>query len=71
MRQIKCPTCLRRWPVDCEQAICVEMYGECVVCKFTPQGKGLNDGTPEQLNEIKHESTLRSWGLSTKGESDK
>ena len=62
---IECPKCFRCWPVDCEQAISVEMYGECVVCKFTPQGKGSNDGTPEQLHEVRHESELRRMGLST------
>jgi hypothetical protein len=28
-----CPACDRRWGIDSEQAACVRLYGECIVCR--------------------------------------
>jgi len=57
---LSCPVCFRDWPEDCEQAISIEMYGECCVCKFTPRGEGINNGTTEQLHSISEEQRRRA-----------
>ena len=57
---IGCKKCTRLWQVNSEQAISIEKHGECIVCKFTPQGKGSNNGTKEQLNEISAEYIRRN-----------
>lgn len=49
-----CPVCGRTWPHPSEQGRCVELFGECVVCRFVPVGVGPNirgsgAGTPEDL----------------------
>jgi len=45
----KCPKCERSWPEDCEQSICIEVYSECQVCRFTPKGRGSQAGTADEL----------------------
>jgi hypothetical protein len=57
---IGCKKCTRLWQVDSEQAISIEMFDECIVCKFTPRGEGLNDGTKEQLDKITSEYNKRA-----------
>lgn len=49
-----CPVCSRTWPHPSEQGRCVELFGECIVCRFIPAGVGINSrgsgaGTPEDL----------------------
>lgn len=58
--KIRCETCKRLWQVDSEQAISIEMFDECIVCKFTPLGEGLNDGTKEQFDKITSEHNKRA-----------
>ena len=40
------------WPAGCEQAICIEKYNECIVCRFSPQGCGSLAGTEKELADI-------------------
>jgi len=47
-----CPKCRREWQYDSEQGRSIKLYGECVVCKFTPQGEGSNNGTKEELEAV-------------------
>jgi hypothetical protein len=54
-----CPSCLSEWRGDTEQGVSIERYGECICCKFTPVGKGSNDGEQWQLNSIAEEASLR------------
>jgi hypothetical protein len=28
-----CPACDRRWGIDSEQAACIRLYRECIVCR--------------------------------------
>ena len=58
-QDIACEKCNRKWQIDSEQSISIEIHNECIVCKFTPAGKGLNDGTLEQLSFINKESARR------------
>ena len=38
----ECPVCGRVWPHPSEQGRCVELFGECVVCRFVPAGQPPN-----------------------------
>lgn len=49
-----CPVCGRTWPHPSEQGRCVELFGECIVCRFVPPGKapnwlGSGSGTDEEF----------------------
>ena len=57
--EIECQKCNRHWHQSSEQAVCVDWHGECVVCRFTPIGKGTNEGTKAELDEIAKESINR------------
>lgn len=57
---IKCPCCKREWPEDCEQAVCIERFDECCVCRFTPQGCGSLSGTRRELEEMAIEAKRRA-----------
>jgi len=35
-----CPKCAREWDAPCQQTWCIAHYGECIVCRFGPDGKG-------------------------------
>ena len=32
MTMVKCPECGREWDDESEQAACIRLYGQCVVC---------------------------------------
>ena len=59
MSEIECPKCGRQWEQWSEQAVSIDWHGECVVCRFTPIGKGTNEGTKSELDEISKESINR------------
>lgn len=50
--KIKCPCCGNSFESDSEQAICVESFGECIFCRFSPNSKGSKSGTQTELSEI-------------------
>ena len=54
-----CPTCARQWQKTSEQGVSIELYDQCVVCKFTPQGNGSNDGSRKELDLVASESLRR------------
>ena len=54
-----CPKCDRQWEKISEQGVSVQWHDECVICKFTPQGKGSNDGTKEELILASNEAKKR------------
>jgi len=58
-----CPICNRCWRANCEQGISIEFFGECVVCRFTPQGKGSNSGTPDELLKVADVQVKREAGF--------
>ncbi len=51
-QEIKCPCCCHYFEQDTEQAICVEVFGECIFCRFSPNSKGSKSGTQAELSEI-------------------
>lgn len=55
-----CMMCHSEWDQDCEQGVSVEWHGQCITCKFTPQGQGSNDGTDVELAEITEEAKKRT-----------
>jgi len=59
MNKLKCPKCKTEWVAESEQGVSIEWHNQCVVCKFTPQGKGTNDGAKEELDLIAKESRAR------------
>jgi len=44
-----CPKCTRSWPVPCEQTCCIDLYGECMVCRFGIGGTGTADEVAEVM----------------------
>jgi hypothetical protein len=57
---MECTICGREWPEGSEQAICVELFGECIVCRFAigkRYREGSKAGTDADLEKITDE-----WG---------
>ena len=51
--KLKCPKCKREWAPETEQAISVELYSECMVCRFIPKSPTTREkGTAAELEEI-------------------
>ena len=49
---VLCPCCRNHFDPDSDQAICVESFGECIFCRFSPNSKGSKSGTQLELSEI-------------------
>lgn len=49
---VLCPCCRNHFDPDSDQAICVESFGECIFCRFSPNSKGSKSGTQSELSEI-------------------
>ena len=51
-----CPKCARTWEGPCEQSVCIDLFGECIPCRFLPIGDknkyGSGNGTEEELNIV-------------------
>lgn len=47
---VSCPNCSRDWVWQSEQAVCIDLYEECIVCRFTESGSCV--GTYKELQEI-------------------
>ena len=58
-----CPCCGLKWDDDTEQAACIELYCECIACRFSPSGKGSRSGSMEDLDCI--HARARAEGRST------
>lgn len=50
--QCQCPKCRRQWDINTEQHACIDMFGECIHCRFVPCGKGSGSGTNADLDAI-------------------
>lgn len=37
---VSCPRCGNAWPANCDQATAIELYQQCIPCKFGPRGDG-------------------------------
>ena len=55
----KCPKCQREWKgqAPCDQTVCIEMFGECIPCRFLPtthpnNTRGSGSGTDADLKAI-------------------
>ena len=60
---VECRVCEHIWEKDSEQAISVEMFNECVCCRFVKgDGIGSNSGTSEELGRVSTERERR-WLL--------
>ena len=55
---VDCPSCERVWPAHTEQAICVELYDECQVCKFSGNDPG---GVAEMTRIIEVQNERIEW----------
>jgi len=51
---VKCPVCSLEWDdPNCEQAICIELYDECIPCRFSPSHPhGSNTDDQEGMDAI-------------------
>lgn len=56
----KCPVCPRSWDDNSEQAVCIEMFNECIVCRFGVKGPGSHSGIQEELDKISAEAKRRN-----------
>jgi hypothetical protein len=52
---VECPLCKDKWPKDCEQAVCIERFGECICCRF-----GSGAGTKAEIDSITKEAKRRA-----------
>ena len=54
--ETSCPKCGLRWPVPCQQTLCIERHGECIKCRFVPSGPttvhGSASGTVQELEQL-------------------
>ena len=60
----KCPKCQREWKdqAPCDQTVCIEMFGECIPCRFLPtthpnNTRGSGSGTDADLKAIEATSS--------------
>lgn len=37
---LSCPSCVRSWPNDSEQAACIRLFSECIVCRVEREVAG-------------------------------
>lgn len=51
-KDLQCPCCGLPWEVFSEQAACIALFGECIVCRFSPSGKGSRAGNTDELERI-------------------
>lgn len=54
---MKCPKCDREWDKETEQAICIDVFGTCIVCRYrdhTPIGM-TSIQADDELSLINHE----------------
>lgn len=49
---VSCPSCGLQWDKLTEQHACIESFGECIVCRFMPSGRGTHSGTSDELSTI-------------------
>ena len=54
-RLAKCPCCGLQWEENCEQHACIELFGECIICRFMPDSKGSKSGSQEDIIAIQAE----------------
>jgi hypothetical protein len=47
-----CPSCGLQWEATCEQHVSIQLFGECIVCRFLPAGKGSRSGTLADMDRI-------------------
>jgi hypothetical protein len=47
-----CPCCGSEWETDCEQHVCIQLFGECIACRFLPAGKGSRSGSLADMDRI-------------------
>jgi hypothetical protein len=48
----QCPCCGLLWERKSEQHASIELFGECICCRFMPDGKGTRSGTQDDLDRI-------------------
>lgn len=54
---IKCPCCERQYAKLTEQHACIDLFGECIPCRFVPGTKGSGSGIPMDISQIQHKKT--------------
>ncbi len=62
-----CPKCKRAWDEFCQQVDCIDLYGECITCRFaTAKGGNLHGsgkGTAEELATLEKLYYQRKAGV--------
>jgi hypothetical protein len=50
--EVQCPYCAQAWERNSEQHACIELFGECICCRFLPDGKGTRSPIPGDIHRI-------------------
>lgn len=58
----ECPSCCFDPGGDYAQQVCIDLFGECLTCRFMPHGCGSGSGTPDEFVAIDRECSRR-WRL--------
>jgi len=48
----QCPCCGLQWDKNTEQHACIELFGECIPCRFVPNSKGTRSGSNADIDAI-------------------
>lgn len=60
---MKCPTCNREWDDKTEQAVCISMFGSCIVCRYCDHAPDMPTGQANnELTRITAEAKERGEG---------
>jgi hypothetical protein len=51
-KAVTCPHCRQSWKRHCDQHASIELFGECIPCRFMPDGKGTREGTQDDIAAI-------------------
>lgn len=61
---VKCPQCEREWTADSEQAISVELFGNCITCRFVENEHPANqDELAQVTREFQKRLQAAGWRL--------
>lgn len=52
LNEVQCFCCGNQWDKNTEQHACIELFGECISCRFVPNSKGSRSGTNADIDAI-------------------
>ncbi len=52
LNEVQCLCCGNQWDKYTEQHACIELFGECISCRFVPNSRGSGAGTNAEIDAI-------------------